>query len=274
MTNNKIHFGIKTDLLQKSADTPAPSSRLFLTFHGDTVHLLRRNPDGSKTIIYPLSRRASIKDILEALGVPHTEVGRIMLNGQEQTFEKIARTGEHFIVYPLAPEIPPTRPTTLRPGPLADTIFLVDINVGSLAGMLRMAGFDAEDVGPDNSSTAIVRRAINEKRILLTRNRNLLKQRRLVFGRLVRSQDPEQQLQEIVNLYGLQDQLRPFSRCIVCNGLLTKVEKETIIDRLLPLTKKYYNRFSQCTGCGKIYWHGSHLDKMTARLSRILGNTI
>ncbi len=120
----------------------------------------------------------------------------------------------------------------------------------------------------------VVQRAIDEKRILLTRNRNLLKQRRLVFGRLVRSQDPEQQLQEIVNLYGLQDQLRPFSRCIVCNGLLTRVEKESIIDRLLPLTKKYYHRFHQCTGCNKIYWHGSHLDKMTARLNRILGNTI
>jgi uncharacterized protein with PIN domain len=271
MTHNGSQFVEKMVLLEKGIDPSTPTSRLFLTFHGDTVDLLRRNPDGSKTIIYPLYRRASIKDILESLGLPHTEVGRIVLDRREQTFEKIARDSEHYMVYPVAPEIPPTRATFLRPNPLDDTIFLVDINVGRLAGMLRMAGFDAENVSPDKSSTAIVQRAIDETRILLTRNRDLLKRRRLVFGHLVRNHDPEQQLKEIVKLYGLQDQIRPFSRCIVCNGLLIRVEKESIIERLLPLTKKYYHRFNQCTGCGKIYWHGSHLDKMTNRLNRIFG---
>lgn len=251
----------------------SPNTNLFLTFHGDTVDLLRRTPDDAQTIIYPLSRRASIKDILESLGVPHTEVGMIVLACQEQTFEKIAEIGDHFHIHPLSPAMSPTAATTLRPETLRDCLFLVDINVARLAGLLRMVGFDAEAVGREMTSSATLDRAIAEERILLTRNRDLLKQRRLVFGHLVRSQNPEEQLKEIINLYNLQDRIRPFSRCIACNGLLAEVDKKTIFDRLLPLTKKYYNNFHQCTGCGKIYWQGSHHHKMTAQLERILDKT-
>lgn len=251
----------------------ADNTDLLLTFHGDTVDLLRKTPDDAQTIIYSLSRRASIKDILEGLGVPHTEIGRIVLADRDQTFEKIAEVGEHFHIHPLSPAMPPTVATVLRPDPLRDCIFLVDINVARLAGLLRMVGFDAEAVGREMSNSATLDRAIDEKRILLTRNRDLLKQRRLVFGHLVRSQDPEEQLKEIINLYSLQEWIRPFSRCIACNGPLAGVDKKTIIDRLLPLTKKYFNRFRQCTCCGKIYWQGSHHHKMTAHLDRILDKT-
>ncbi len=240
----------------------SPEPRLFLTFHGDTSDLLRRTPDSGNTVVYPLSRRASIKDILEGLGVPHTEVGRIVGDGQEQTFERIPADGEHFEIHPLSPTLPPTVATVLRPKPLTACIFLVDINVGRLAGLLRMAGIDAEAIGPGNADTVL--RAVREGRILLTRNRDLLKQRKLVFGHLVRSQDPDQQLREIINIYPLQDQLQPFSRCITCNGLLAEVEKDAVIDRLLPLTKKYFTRFKQCQACGKIYWQGSHHQKMTS----------
>jgi uncharacterized protein len=251
---------------------PALTARLLLTFHGDTLALLRKKPDSNGTIAYPLSRRASIKDILESLGLPHTEVGRIVLNGQEQTFLKIAEEGEHFEIHPLTLAMPPTIPTLLRPTPLTACIFLVDINVRRLAGLLRMAGIDAEAVDPESTDSANVQRAIDENRILLTRNREILKQSRLVFGRLVRSENPDHQLREIIDFYQLHNQLRPFSRCIACNGLLIEVAKDAIIDHLLPLTKKYYSQFNQCAGCGKIYWHGSHHDKMTAKLNRILDN--
>lgn len=252
--------------------TSSPDPSLFLTFHGDTLELLRRSPDSGESLVYPLSRRASIKDIVEGLGVPHTEVGRIVCDGQERTFDIIPTGGEHFDIHPLTPNLPPTAATILRPEPLTACIFLVDINVGRLAGLLRMAGIDAEAVGPNSDNG--VTRAIGEGRILLTRNRDLLKQRRLVFGRLLRSQDPDRQLREIVTLYRLQDQLQPFSRCIACNGLLAEVEKDAIIDRLLPLTKKYFNRFKQCPDCEKIYWQGSHHEKMTDKLKAIFGKSV
>lgn len=249
---------------------PSSTARLVLTFHGDTLDLLRRTPDADGIIVYPLSRRASIKDIIESLGLPHTEVGRIILNGQEQTFEKIAQDGEHFEIHPLTSAVPPTKPTLLRSTPLSSCIFLVDINVGRLTGLLRMAGIDAEAVKPGSSNSTTAQRAIDKNRILLTQNRDILKQRKLVFGRLVRSENPDHQLLETFNLYQLQNLLLPFSRCMACNGLLNEVAKETIIDHLLPLTKKYYWRFKQCANCGKIYWHGSHHIKMKAKLDKIL----
>jgi hypothetical protein len=147
----------------------------------------------------------------------------------------------------------------------------VDINVGRLAGLLRMAGFDAENVDKESTSRAIAEKAIREGRILLTRNKDLLKHRELVYGHLVRNQDPDLQLREIINLYSMENLLQPFTRCISCNGLLADVKKEEIIDRLLPLTKKYFNRFRICTACNKIYWHGSHHEKMTDKLRTILG---
>lgn len=251
----------------KQSDDSGKTPPLFLKFYGDTLDLLNRIPDKDNTIIYPLSRRTSIKDILESLGVPHTEVGKIILDGVEQRFEKIAKNGEHFEIHPLSSALPSTMATRLRPNPLKTCCrFLVDINVERLAGLLRMAGFDADNIDSQSTSRAIVAKAIREGRILLTRNKDLLKHRELVFGRLVRNQDPDLQLKEVINLYTLENHLQPFTRCISCNGLLTDVKKEDIIDRLLPLTKKYFNDFRICTDCHKIYWRGSHHDKMTDKL--------
>jgi hypothetical protein len=248
------------------------TDRLLLEFHGNTLDLLNRVPERDNTIIYPLSRRTSIKDILESIGVPHTEVGKIILDGVAQRFEKIAENGAHFEIHPLSPALPPTMATILRPDPLKTCCrFLVDINVGRLAGLLRMAGLDAENVDGESTSRAIVAKAIREGRILLTRNKDLLKHRELVYGRLVRNQDPDLQLREIIILYSLENLLQPFTRCISCNGFLKDVKKEDIIDRLLPLTKKYFNRFRICTDCSKIYWQGSHHEKMTDKLKIIVG---
>ena len=247
--------------------------RIYLSFHGDTRDLLRP-PQERDPLVYPLYRRASIKDIVEGLGVPHTEVGRILLDGHDQSFEKVPYDGEHYRIEPLSPRQPPTVPTFLRPAPLPACIFLVDINVGRLAGLLRMAGLDAEAAVPGAAAEELIRRAGREGRILLTRNRDLLRHRRLVFGRLLRSQDPDEQLAEIIRLYRLQDKLAPFSRCIACNLLLAEVDKAAILHRLQPLTRKYFDRFKQCTGCGKIYWQGSHHERMTEKLHRIVGQEV
>lgn len=243
--------------------------RIYLSFSGDTKELLRPAQERDP-IVYPLTRRASIKDVLEGLGVPHTEVGRILLDGLDQSFAKIPCDGEYYRIQPLSPHEPPTVPTFLRPEPLPACAFLVDVNVGRLAGLLRMAGIDAAAAGPETETDDLLRRAADERRIVLSRNRDLLRHRILVFGRLVRSQDPDEQLAEIIHLYRLQDELRPFTRCIACNGLLAEIDKAKVIDRLLPLTKKYFDRFQECPGCGKIYWPGSHHEKMTEKLRRIL----
>lgn len=244
-------------------------SPIRLSFHGDTVDLLRRAPDTENTVIYPSQRRASIKDIIEGLGVPHTEVGAITLEQQEQAFDVIPSGGQHYHIHPLSTAFSPLEPTLLRPDPLPGYAFLVDINVNRLGPLLRMAGFDARSA-PVVGSAALARQAVLERRILLSRNRDLLKHRRVMHGHLVRSQDPHMQLAEIINLYRLHALARPFTRCMHCNTTLCHVRKEKIVHELLPLTRKYYSRFKQCPDCMKIYWRGSHHHHMEKKISRLL----
>jgi hypothetical protein len=158
-------------------------------------------------------------------------------------------------------------PTLLRPEVLGAVTFAVDMNVGKLATLLRMAGFDTfyrNDIfDPD-----LIEVALREKRILLSKDTDLLKRKEVVFGYLVREIHPEKQLAEVVHLYGIKEQFKPLSRCLRCNGVLQPSAKQEIIDQLEPLTKKYYDSFRRCRECGKIYWPGSHRDKMLRVLGR------
>jgi uncharacterized protein len=233
---------------------------LSLIFHGNTHELVRLPLQGGM-LQYPLDRRAAIKDIVEAVGLPHTEVGRIVHAGRELTFHWIPEGGERIDIHPFTRAIPVTRATVLRPEPFAGLRFLVDINVAKLARNLRMAGIDAASV-PETGILEIARLANRQGRIVLTRNRELLKVRAITFGQLLRSENPLRQMAEVVQRYGLQGSFRPFHRCLQCNSELRTVAKERIIDRLEPLTKKYYNDFKQCGSCGKIYWRGSHHERM------------
>jgi uncharacterized protein len=238
---------------------------LYFVFHGDTRDLLRLEPQNG-VISYILERRATIKDIIEALGVPHTEVGRIVCGGQDLTFQFIPIGGERIDIYPFTWQTMATQATVLRPEPLPWLRFLVDINVTKLARNLRMAGLDAASV-VDPAITEVARLAKSEQRIVLSRNRELLKVRTIRFGQLLRSMDPLAQLIEVVRRYGLQGNLQPFSRCLSCNELLLPVAKKDIDHRLQPLTRKYYNDFMKCPLCQRIFWRGSHHAKMVEMLN-------
>jgi len=243
-------------------DNRAP---LQLRFRGDLSALLRITDAHGEIVSYPITRNASIKDIIESLGIPHTEVGSMQAADGEVDFSFIPQAGDRLEILPISADSPPIRPTTLRPDPVQSYRFLVDINVSRLASLLRMAGFDSESVqqlGPLDSKRAVAAAAPKQDRILLSRDRELLKFRAVMHGRLIRNQNPYLQLQEIVNLYRLQRLAKPFSRCMTCNHLLVPVEKATILPRLEPLTKKYYSVFSQCSHCGNIYWQGSHYERM------------
>ncbi len=244
-------------------------SSIFLHIDSSLKHLLRKPPEHSKPLIYSLKRRASIKDILEALGIPHTEVGSIVKNGEESGFDTIAQANETFEILPTSCKQPVTEPTVLRPVPITKIRFMVDINVGKLARLLRMAGYDAESV-PSRPLKEIARQAVATNRIVLTRNTNLLKVKEVAFGHLLRSQDSWQQFCEVIELYNLSPDEMPFSRCLNCNVLLVTVAKEQILDQLEPLTRKYYRDFKQCPCCGLIFWRGSHHEKMDTFLRRLL----
>jgi len=239
---------------------------LTLHFQGDLALLLRAGFRGSSLVRYELERRASIKDIIESLGIPHPEVGGLKAQGREISFAYLPEPGEEIEVLPLPVPVDVRRPTLLRPSPLDAIRFQVDINVGKLAALLRMAGLDTA-YEPDLADVALADTAAREGRILLSRDTTLMKRKQVEFGHLVRAQEPGAQLAEVVRLYGLADSLQPFSRCLRCNTPLEPVAKEAILDRLLPLTRKYYDSFQQCTQCDKIYWPGSHRDRMEEYLA-------
>jgi len=232
-----------------------------LIFHGDLPKLLHHGWRNIRPISITLSRRASIKDVVESFGLPHTEVGRLEVGGHEVDFSFIVEEDRTLDIFPVLPVWDVLSASLLRPFPLTEITFVVDVNVGKLARLLRMAGFDTlcdrqwNDIKLADISS-------REKRILLTRDLDLLKRRQVEFGRYVRSANPEEQLEEVIDLFDLDRFVAPFTRCMVCNGQLRKVAKQDIEGLLQPLTRKYYSSFSLCPDCGRIYWPGSHLESM------------
>ena len=251
------------------------SADLLLILHGDLADLLLRHYRPETEVHYQLLRHASIKDILEAVGIPHTEIGAIEKHAQQLDFSYLPEPGEKYDIYPVPTGAAALQPSLLRPDPPAEIRFLVDINVARLAGLLRMAGFDTVSLRESEKvpcKREIAQQGAHSGRIILSRDKELLKHREVTFGRLVRNQDPASQLYEIVCFYGLQSGLAPFSRCLRCNGLLQEVDKERVMDRLEPLTKKYYYNFRQCGSCSQVYWKGSHHERMIALLEPIMAD--
>jgi len=240
-------------------------SALF-RFHEGIKELLR--PGNREAELFcPVLRRASVKDVIESLGVPHTEVGRITAKGLERDFTYLPAAGDTLDVYAVTPPLDVTLPCVLRPMPLQKISFVVDVNVGKLARLLRLLGLDAayDHLWRD---TKIADLAATQGRIALSRDRSLLKRKKIEFGRLIRAEDPQDQLLEVLSFFGIKGPFRTFSRCLYCNLELEPVDKAEILHRLEPLTKKYFNVFHICPGCGRIYWPGSHHEKMLKWLLR------
>ena len=231
-----------------------------LVFLGNNKELLRV-PAAEGTVLYHLDRRASIKDILEAVGVPHIEICRLENCGNDISFRYIPSGGEEILIFPFDDQNNWKTPSLLRPQPYDRLRFLVDMSALKLARNLRMAGLDTVTVA-DRELKDIVKMANSEERVVVTRNRELARMAELLFGQLLRSDDHRKQLLEVEKRYQLSAVAQPMSRCLVCNEILRQVPKEKILHRLEPLTRKYYTTFKECLSCGKIYWPGSHHDRM------------
>ena len=242
---------------------------ISFTFHDHLKKLLHHDLREPVFFEHTLERKASIKDVVESLGVPHPVVGMLKVNHQEVDFDYILQDGDTVTVVPLRPPLDPFTPTLLRPVPLTRLGFVADVNVGRLALLLRMLGFDTvyENNLRDERLAEI---ALRENRILLTRDTTLLRRKIVMHGYLPHSQVPEEQAQEVIELYDISSQAKPLSRCLPCNGMLAPIDKEKIIDRLEPLTRKHYDSFHICTDCSRIYWPGSHQQKLMAAIDRIL----
>lgn len=181
----------------------------------------------------------------------------IVVNGESVGFNYRLKDGDRVAVYPVFESFDVAPAVKLREKPLRKIAFVVDVNLGRLARLLRLLGFDAlfSNAYADDEIVAI---SEAQGRIVLTRDRRLLHAKAVTHGYWVRSVWPRRQVDEVVRRFDLAGLVRPFSRCADCNGRIEPVAKEAIADRLEPKTKKYYVKFYRCPDCGKIYWEGSH----------------
>jgi uncharacterized protein with PIN domain len=208
-----------------------------------------------------LTEKRTIKDIIESLGVPHTEVDLIIVSQKSVPYSYHPESGDYISVYPVFEALDITSINLLRPEPLRKPKFIPDVHLGTLARYLRLCGFDT--LYRNNfQDDEIITISLSEQRIILTRDRQLLKNGRVTHGYYVRNTNPGKQLEEIVRRFDLKDQFKPFCRCLVCNGFIEKVEKSSIEDKLLPKTRKAFYEFYRCNSCGKIYWKGAHYQRM------------
>jgi uncharacterized protein with PIN domain len=220
------------------------------------------------TFAHSFELPASVKDMIESMGVPHTEIDLILVNGAPVDFSYAVQDGDRISVYPAFQKLDTRLLLQLRP-PLQDRRFVLDTHLGRLARYLRMLGFDV-DYETSRDDKELSRVSHNEERILLTRDCGLLKRSEVVHGYFVRATEPEQQVPEVLKRFNLFLAVCPFRRCLRCNALLNSVAKETIIERLQTKTRQYYDEFRICPACNRIYWAGSHYERMQRFVQRIL----
>jgi uncharacterized protein len=210
---------------------------------------------------YHYQGRPSVKDAIESLGVPHTEVDMIRVNGNAVDFSYLLKDHDAISVYPVFESFDITGLQHLRKQALRNPRFVLDVHLGRLARYLRMAGFDCL-YEPSFADEEIIRISVAERRIILTRDKGILKNGRVTHGLYVQSDDPREQFGEIATRLHLSDLFKPFSRCTLCNERIEPVAKESVLGQLEPLTKMHYSVFYRCTGCKRIYWKGSHFTRM------------
>lgn len=224
-----------------------------------------------KTFYYSFFGNPSVKDAIEAIGVPHTEVDLIVANSEPVGFDYNIKDNDCISVYPVFENLDISLINKLRPKPLRDPRFVVDVNLGTLAKKLRMLGFDTYYKN-DLKDSRIVEISVSKKRIILTKDRKLLHNSAVVRGYWIRSTNPGKQVREVVDGFDLYGLIEPFKRCMECNGLIDVVDKSKVVEKLDPKTKKYYHEFYQCLGCKRIYWKGSHFKDMKRQIEKILGD--
>lgn len=212
--------------------------------------------------------RSSIKDMIESLGVPHTEIDMILVNGNSVDFSYIVEGGDSISVYPVFESIDISNAQHLRNKPLREPKFIADVHLGSLVKYMRMLGFDV--LYRNNfSNKEIIDISLKDNRTILTKNRGLLKNNKITHCYWVRNEGTEEQVKEIISRFDLKDNISEFLRCLECNNILVPAEKDKIEERIPPKVKQWHNEFWYCTQCDKIYWKGTHYEKMAKFIVRL-----
>lgn len=221
-----------------------------------------------RTFPHAFDGTPSVKDRIESLGVPHTEVDLILVDGVSVGFGHRVRGGERVAVYPVFERFDLTGVTRLRPLPLREPRFVADVHLGRLAGYLRLLGFDCRyrnDFGDDE----LLEISRAERRTVLTRDVGLLEHACLTHGAFVHQTDPRRQLREVLDRFDLWSRISPLTRCARCNSPLERVPRAAALGRVPDAVAREYREFTRCPGCGRLYWPGSHPERLRERLAAV-----
>jgi len=289
---------------------PVTRARITFRFYAELNDFLPP-PRRQVAFEHVLEGPASVKDTIEALGVPHTELDLILANGESVDFSYRLADGDRIAAYPVFESLDITPLLRVRPEPLRRPRFVLDTHLGRLASYLRLLGFDAlYDNGADDETLAglaanadgsvgyglqrydsqghgpqgsdlqdyaprvsdLPDHELQSRRILLTRDRGLLKRGQVTHGYCLRSTDSHEQLREVVQRFDLAGSARPFTRCLACNGELRPASREEVSHLLPEHTRRLYHEFGRCAACGRVYWKGGHYERLRGLVEEVLGS--
>jgi uncharacterized protein len=199
---------------------------------------------------------SSLGHVVESLGVPLTEVGELLVGGRPCDVAHVPADGETIGVAAVA------KPQRVEGGFGEAPRFLLDIHLGTLARRMRLLGLDTAYENPDIGDAALAARSAAERRVMLSRDRGLLRRRELFAGAFVYSHRPTEQLDDVLTRFA--PTLAPWTRCTACNGELRRVEKAEMRGHLPVGTERTYDTFAQCVECGQAYWRGAHAERLDA----------
>lgn len=215
------------------------------------------------------AEHATIKHMVEALGVPHTEIALVLANGDAAALHQQIDDGARIAVYPKFESLDISSITRVPQRDTGVPYFVADAHLGALARLLRMAGFDTlYDNGIKDAEIAML--ANRRQRIVLTRDRDLLKHRAVTQGCYIHAVKPQEQLRELFDRLDLHQYMRPFNRCLKCNSLLRQVSKAEVLQRIPPRVLERHDRFWLCERCDNIYWEGTHWQSMRKMLEALV----
>ncbi len=240
---------------------------ISIRFYEELNDFLNRNKRKVR-FTHNFTGKPTVKDIIESLGVPHTEVDLILVNGVSVGFDHIVKNGNDISVYPEFESINIAKIQRLRPKPLRRPKFVLDVHLGALARYMRMLSFDTKYQN-NLTDKEIIQISVQEKRAILTRDVGILKHSKVVRGYYLRNTTPLKQIKEIVNRFDLKNEKKEFTRCLECNSILKRIDKKIIEEKLPLKVKEEQKEFYICKSCRKIYWHGTHVEKMKLLIETI-----
>lgn len=215
--------------------------------------------------------QTSVKDLIEAFNIPHTEVDVILVNRRSVNFDYLIKNGDKIEVFPDRALCSTKKIIPLKSLVKAKPKFIVDVHLGKLVREMRKLGLDVI-YNNQFCDEEIVEISNKERRIILTRDIGLLKRKSVKHGLYLLNEKTDQQLKEIFQNIKKNISVNPLSICLECGTKLKRMSKKKALEQLNHLWFEKDTIFYHCGRCNKIFWQGSHYKRMIRAIKKEISN--